>query len=184
MSTLKNAANSPSSKSGGDSKSKSSLKESSRDKEKKVSSSLNVTSTKNKSSSSNKVKSLDLSGGDATSDGLPSPSGAGDVKTNSSQLRTNRKGSLSAIVDKLKVNAQHCDIPSSGNKDRTSSSSVSKLNESSKTGTKLGDAKNSEYMVKPSSDGMKITINKTRTKDNSSSSKPSSSSSSTVTNKG
>uniref|UniRef100_A0A6P7FZW3 Mediator of RNA polymerase II transcription subunit 1 n=1 Tax=Diabrotica virgifera virgifera TaxID=50390 RepID=A0A6P7FZW3_DIAVI len=174
MSALKSAANSPSSKSS-DSKSKPSLKDSSRDKEKKSSSTFSVSNQKNKSSL-NKVKSLELNTSDVSSDGLPSPSGNSDSsKSSSNQLRTNRsKGSLSAIVDKLKVNAQHCDSStdlsskSSSNKDRTTSSSA-KSNESSKSVLKIGDAKNSEYMVKPSSDGIKITINKTRSKDNSSS---------------
>ncbi|KAG5890718.1 hypothetical protein JTB14_026024 [Gonioctena quinquepunctata] len=169
ISALKSAANSPSSKSSSDSKIKSTLKDNSRDKDKKVSNVFSVVSSKNKSSSL-KVKPLDLNSCEPISDGLPSPSGTGDLtKMNPSQVR-NRKGSLSAIVDKLKVNAQHCDTATdlsnktSSSKDRTSSSS-SKSNESSKTNTKIGEMKNSEYMVKPSSDGMKITINKTRSKD-------------------
>ncbi|XP_074040881.1 mediator complex subunit 1 [Leptinotarsa decemlineata] len=165
MSTLKNAANSPSSKASNEPRIKSSLKDS-RDKDKKASNTFGV-NTKNKSSSL-KVKSLDLNNCEVISDGLPSPSGTSDhSKTNPSQVK-NRKSSLSAIVDKLKVNAQHCDTATdlsnktSSNKERTSSS---KSNESSKANAKLGETKNSEYMVKPSSDGMKITINKTRSKD-------------------
>ncbi|CAG9858605.1 unnamed protein product [Phyllotreta striolata] len=168
MSALKSAASSPSSKTTGDVKTKSGgSKDGCRDKEKaKLSGGLGAAGAKTKSSSA-KVKLLELSG-DLTADGMPSPNGGNDVKLNSSQLRINRKGSLSAIVDKLKVNAQHCDAPSGGNKERTVGG-VGKLSESSgKIVAKLGDAKNSEYMVKPSSDGMKITINKTRTKDNSS----------------
>lgn len=80
---------------------------------------------------------------------------------------------LSAIVDKLK-SAQHCESGSdlSGKinnrleRERSSSSGqVSKSSDSKSTTTKSGDPKNSEYMVKPSSDGIKLTINKTRTKD-------------------
>lgn len=175
MSALKNAANSPSGKSSSsDSKSKC-VKDSSRDKDKKMSNSVNALNQKVKTSS-NKSKSLESNISDAATDNSSSPNSNSDPsKINSNQLRINRKGSLSAIVDKLKVNAQHCDIASdlssksSSNKDRTISSSGSKLSESSKTTVKIGDAKNSEYMVKPSSDGIKITINKTRSKDNSSS---------------
>jgi mediator of RNA polymerase II transcription subunit 1 len=78
-------------------------------------------------------------------------------------------------VDKLKSSAQHCDGVTDlsskstggsggggGNRERSGQVSA-KLNES-KSG-KMGENKNSEYMVKPSSDGMKITINKTRSKD-------------------
>lgn len=168
MSTLKSAANSPSSKSG-DSK-KSSSKDGSRDKDKKLSSVFGMANSKTKSP---KVKPLDLNMGESPQDGLPSPSGSCDPsKSNSNQAR-NRKGSLSAIVDKLKVNAQHCDTAtdlssksSSGSRDRTSISAGKSIE--SKSSAKIGETKNSEYMVKPSSDGMKITINKTRSKDSSS----------------
>ncbi|XP_057655941.1 mediator of RNA polymerase II transcription subunit 1 [Diorhabda carinulata] len=169
MSALKNAANSPSGKSGTDSKSKC-PKDSSRDKDKKTSNAINILNQKIKTSS-NKSKSLESNVSEMAIDNSSSPNSNVDPsKINSNQLRINRKGSLSAIVDKLKVNAQHCDNASditgksSGNKDRT----ISKLSESGKGIVKIGDVKNSEYMVKPSSDGMKITINKTRSKDNSS----------------
>lgn len=166
MSTLKSAANSPSSKSG-ESKTKSTSKDSSRDKDKKLSGVFNVAS-KNKSSV--KVKPLDLNAESLSGvqDGLPSPSSADLSKSANSNQARNRKGSLSAIVDKLK-SAQHCDGvtdlsskgASGGNKDRSGQVST-KLNEKS---GKIGEAKNSEYMVKPSSDGIKITINKTRSKE-------------------
>ncbi|CAH1971867.1 unnamed protein product [Acanthoscelides obtectus] len=242
MSTLKSAANSPSSGkssgSGGESKSsKSGSKEGSgggssgsssgsRDKDKKASSVFGVSNSKNKSASL-KVKPLEGgssgSGGGAeapssgTPDSLPSPSSGGnsaDAKSSANQAR-NRKGSLSAIVDKLKVNAQHCDMAtdlssksstgggSTGSGGSTSSSSNSANRTSgggtsgggattktasgggdSKSGGKTGDVKNSEYMVKPSSDGMKITINKTRTKESSSSSSGAKSSGSSGVNKG
>lgn len=187
MSTLKSAANSPSNKSSSssDSKSKSSSKDGSRDKDKKLSSNMFSVSNKNKSSSL-KVKPLDINTNEVASDGLPSPSGSNDP-SKANHVRS-RKGSLSAIVDKLKVNAQSCDTPtdlstksSSSSKDRTNTS-TNKSNELTKSSAKLsGEAKNSEYMVKPSSDGMKITINKTRSKDSSSSK---SSSNSTGTSKG
>lgn len=180
MSTLKSAANSPSSKSSDSFKSKSTSKESSsRDKEKKVSSNVFSVNNPKVKSSSVKLKQLDLSSGDIQNqiqnDSLPSPSGTVDLnKSSALNQARNRKGSLSAIVDKLK-SAQHCTEgeTSSGNgkssnRDRTSSSS-SKMTEN-KTTSKLGETKNSEYMVKPSSDGMKITINKTRTKESSKSS--------------
>ncbi|KAG6440718.1 mediator of RNA polymerase II transcription subunit 1 isoform X2 [Manduca sexta] len=96
-----------------------------------------------------------------------------EVKPNASQAR-NRKGSLSAVIDKLK-SAQHCggdgDLSS---KSSGSSSSVNKFSDQKNSlpggSTKLSESKNQEYMVKPSSDGMKITINKTRSKESSSSS--------------
>lgn len=184
MSTLKSAANSPSSKSSDSFKSKSTSKDSSsRDKEKKSSSVFSVSNPKVKSSSV-KLKQLDLSaGGDLCSgqggESLPSPSGTMDLsKSSALNLVRNRKGSLSAVIDKLK-SAQHCGGESessssggnvkSGSREGRSSSSSSKISEN-KTTSKLGEAKNSEYMVKPSSDGMKITINKTRTKESSKSS--------------
>jgi mediator of RNA polymerase II transcription subunit 1 len=174
MSTLKSAANSPSSKSG-DSKTKSTSKDSSRDKDKKLSGVFNVGASKNKSSV--KVKPLDLNSDSLSGvqDGLPSPSSTDLSKSSNSNQVRNRKGSLSAIVDKLKSSAQHCDGVTDlsskstggsggggGNRERSGQVSA-KLNES-KSG-KMGENKNSEYMVKPSSDGMKITINKTRSKD-------------------
>ncbi|KAF5290493.1 hypothetical protein FQA39_LY03597 [Lamprigera yunnana] len=173
MSTLKNAANSPSSKCTTDAIKKSS-KDSSRDKDKK---SLGVGSLNKVKSSSVKLKQLDLN---ASSDfatpnlneNIPSPTGTVDLlKSNSSQVR-NRKGSLSAVIDKLK--SAHCDnttdatLKQTSNRER-SAPSISKTIESSKNINKVGgENKNSEYMVKPSSDGMKITINKTRTKESSS----------------
>lgn len=170
MSTLKNATNSPSSKSSlPDSKSKSSSKDS-RDKDKKLPG-FNV-NNKIKSTSV-KLKPLELSTEItiSTPEGLPSPSGTIDLSKcpNPNQVR-NRKGSLSAIVDKLKSTAAHCDTPtdlsSKGtNRERVSNQSVSSKSEGMKGINKVPEMKNSEYMVKPSSDGIKITINKTRTKD-------------------
>lgn len=179
MSTLKSAANSPSSKSSDSFKSKSTSKESSsREKEKKVSSNVFSVSNPKVKTSSVKLKQLDISTSDIQNqtqcDSLPSPSGTIDLSKSSLNQVRNRKGSLSAVIDKLK-SAQHCSEgeSSSGNgkssnRDRTSSSS-SKMTEN-KTTSKLGETKNSEYMVKPSSDGMKITINKTRMKESSKSS--------------
>ncbi|ERL89217.1 mediator of RNA polymerase II transcription subunit 1 isoform X2 [Dendroctonus ponderosae] len=163
MSTLKNVANSPSSKGMGE-KSKSKERDKERNRGLFPSGAL-----KSKSSSSIKVKPLDLNissldGGSQES--LPSPSA--DSKGNPNTLR-NRKGSLSAIVDKLniKVNAQHSDVPT----DLSSKSSSKPVSKDGKGGAKMiGDTKNSEYMVKTSSDGMKLTINKPRTKENKSSS--------------
>lgn len=78
------------------------------------------------------------------------------------------------MIDKLK-SAQHCDVSSEttsksgSNRERTQISL--KISESGKSTSKTsGETKNSEYMVKPSSDGMKLTINKTRMKDSSKSS--------------
>lgn len=103
-------------------------------------------------SSSIKLKPLDISvetqpSGDEC---VISPSSSmSDSSKGQTQVQArNRKGSLSAVIDKLK-SAQ-----SSGAVDvdqRFQQSSIQ------------GTGKNTEYMVKPSSDGMKITINKTRT---------------------
>lgn len=176
MSTLKNAANSPSSKSGDSSKSKSSGKESSRDKEKRTSGVFSAGNS-NKKSTSVKVKQLDLNAGMEipVQDSLPSPSGTVDLTKNPNQAR-NRKAGLLAVIDKLK--SAQCDtatdLSSKSSKERQQISN--KTSESSKSNNKVGENKNSEYMVKPSSDGIKITINKTRTKDSKSSSTKSSTS--------
>lgn len=152
MSALKNAANSPSSsKSGGESsKNKSSGKES---KEKKLSIFGNCGKVK---TGSVKVKQLEFETGEIVPESL---------QTDGSKvaLARNRKGNLLAVIDKLK-SAQHCDLPA----DLSSKSNRSLMKtEGGKNSVKTGETKNSEYMVKPSSDGMKITINKTRTKDTS-----------------
>lgn len=197
MSTLKSAANSPSSKSGDSVKVKLSSKDSStRDKEKKLSSNVFSVNNPKVKTSSIKLKQVDLSANVdlqstfQSSEGLPSPSGTMDLSKSAAlnQVR-NRKGSLSAVIDKLK-SAQHCgaegEVPppssggnssggggtsssgngKSGNRDGRNSSSSGKVTDQ-KTTSKVGETKNSEYMVKPSSDGMKITINKTRTKESS-----------------
>ncbi|XP_073956691.1 mediator of RNA polymerase II transcription subunit 1-like [Choristoneura fumiferana] len=105
-------------------------------------------------------------------------------KSNAPSQARNRKGSLSAVIDKLK-SAQHCGTESElGGSKSSSSSSSSKFSESkssSSSSSKTSENKNQEYMVKPSLDGMKITINKTRTKDSSSSSSKLSYSSSSST---
>ncbi|XP_045477281.1 mediator of RNA polymerase II transcription subunit 1 isoform X2 [Harmonia axyridis] len=172
MSTLKSATNSPNSKS--ESKTKSGPKESSRDKDKKQSSTFQSTSSSSKNKSSSKIKPTDSNFNSdmiTSAENQISPGAVSDSSSNLNQAR--RKGTLSAIVDKLK-SAQHCetgtDLSGKMNnrieRDRsTSSSQVSKSGDSKSTTTKSGDPKNSEYMVKPSSDGIKLTINKTRTKD-------------------
>ncbi|XP_054285871.1 mediator of RNA polymerase II transcription subunit 1 [Macrosteles quadrilineatus] len=177
MSALKSAVSSPKSDSG---KKSSGSKDSSRDKERK-SGSAGHQSPKLKSSSV-KLKQLDLSSGEITvtahSGGSTPPSGE-----KAQPMMRNRKGSLSAIVDKLK-SAQHCGDPfvegngkPSSNKDRSSTTISKTGDKSNASGAKPGESKNpGEYMVKPSSDGMKITINKTRTKDPNKSGKQSSSS--------
>lgn len=106
----------------------------------------------------------------------------------------NRKGSLSAVIDKLKSAASTVSPPSTPTlinplisdliitpctsttilgKEKPSLSISSTLSSGSATSAMLTTAmKNSnEYILKHSSDGMKITINKTRTKDTSPSSK-------------
>lgn len=173
MSALKNAANSPSSKSGGESsKSKSLNKDSSRDKEKKFSSVFTSSNCAKVKLSTVKVKQLDSGGGGELNDSMQEgfQNSAGDVnKTGLGQVK-NRKGNLLAVIDKLK-SAQHCDSPADLSSKSSSSRERSQISgknlESGKANVKAGETKNSEYMVKPSSDGMKITINKTRTKDSS-----------------
>lgn len=206
MSALKSAANSPSSKNDKIQSSSSSSKSSSKDKERSGDREKKLSSPKLKQSSV-KLKPLEIpitSPNDLMSACGDSPnSGIFDLTKSSSnnQQARNRKSSLSAVIDKLK-SAQHTvvdDIPqspgSSGSssqqqpiksnssssqpiKERPISSSSSKMNSTS-------SSKNSEYMVKPSLDGMKITINKTRTKDSSvsSSSNKSNSSSSGLSTK-
>jgi len=85
----------------------------------------------------------------------------------------NRKGSLSAVIDKLKSAQTSPDLPERKDSDKPKSSSSQKSSDS-KNGVK-----NSEYMVKSSSDGIKITINKTK-KDSSSKSSSSYKSSSSL----
>lgn len=162
MSTLKNAANSPSSKSG---ESKNKSKDSSREKDKKTSGSNFSVNSTTKNKSSFKVKPLDLNAvvEIPTPDGLSSPGGM-DLSKSAvpNQMRNRNKACLSAIVDKLK-SAQHCDIPSSDNnkcKERTGQISKTDMSKNTKT----GEPKNPEYMVKHSSD-LKVTINKTRMKE-------------------
>lgn len=125
------------------------------------------------------------------------------TKSSSSSSAANkaRKGSLSAVIDKLKTRCVSDDSPPNTPtqptpphvqsfdmnvvpvsvpqtvskvdverpKEKSSSSSSggsgSSGSSSSKTGSSSSSSNNSEYMVKHSSDGMKITINKTRTKD-------------------
>ncbi|PSN37768.1 hypothetical protein C0J52_13188 [Blattella germanica] len=190
MSALKSAASSPSStgKSGSDvPKAKSS---SNKDKDRKVSSSFSGSSSSSSSgpgsspklkSSSVKLKQIDLSsvsGEGSQSGGGTPPSGStdsGKSSTTTPQGR-NRKGSLSAVIDKLKSAQHQGPETSEGAKERSGSSNPTSKTQGDVSGSNV--SKNpGEYMVKPSSDGMKITINKTRTKDPKQSSAKSSSSS-------
>ncbi|XP_066601821.1 mediator of RNA polymerase II transcription subunit 1 [Prorops nasuta] len=228
MSALKSAANSPSGKNSDSVQSKvkssssSSSKESARDKERKTSSSLNFggssghQSPKTKASSSKSSKQLEgslvpvteiQSNLPSSGDNTPPPSGSDIGKSAVAQQQArNRKGSLSAVIDKLK-NAQHCtdDSSNGGTKPNSSNPNNSNISSSSGSNSTSGSSNNSsssinqkdrnlsgssnkvmeskclgknssidtknpaEYMVKHSSDGMKITINKTRTKDSKSS---------------
>ncbi|XP_049873543.1 mediator of RNA polymerase II transcription subunit 1 [Pectinophora gossypiella] len=187
MSALKSAASgSPSGKSGTtgydlskkiskDSYSSSST--SSRDKEKKHSSLSFSSSDRSSPKLKNPMKLKQLEITPVTCDSpvtepLISPPNVEVNKSAPSQAR-NRKGSLSAVIDKLK-SAQHCGTDSELGV-KSSSSSTNKFSDSKNStpsSTKISESsKNQEYMVKPSSDGMKITINKTgRSKESSSSS--------------
>ncbi|XP_026327665.1 mediator of RNA polymerase II transcription subunit 1 [Hyposmocoma kahamanoa] len=185
MSALKSATSgSPSGKSGTtgydlskkiskDSYSSSSM--SSRDKEKKHSSLSFSTSGRSSPKLKNpvKLKQLEItpvSCDSPVTEPLISPPNVEVNKSAPSQAR-NRKGSLSAVIDKLK-SAQHCSTDTELGA-KSSSSSTNKFSDpknSAPNNAKLSESKNQEYMVKPSLDGMKITINKTRTKESSSSS--------------
>ncbi|CAB0015736.1 unnamed protein product [Nesidiocoris tenuis] len=121
--------------------------------------------------------------------GAPAPSGGSDsgkassLNSSSSSSR-NRKGSLSDIVDKLKSAQTPGELSVSPQKDlkkdrdkkavsgtiatsdiKTSSSTPPSTPGSATPAVPKIDGKSGEYMVKPSSDGMKITINKTKTRD-------------------
>nr|CAD7569236.1 unnamed protein product [Timema californicum] len=188
MSALKSAANSPSTagKGSGDGQKLKSSSSSNKDKDRKISSSFGGSSSSGSGSSpklkssSVKLKQLDLSSssvdgnGGSQSGGATPPSGNADGGKSSTPQARNRKGSLSAVIDKLK-SAQHCG-PESGDvvkEGRGSGGGVSSKGPAGDTSKIPG-----EYMVKPSLDGMKITINKTRTKDSKSGTTKSSSSSS------
>ncbi|KPJ15224.1 Mediator of RNA polymerase II transcription subunit 1 [Papilio machaon] len=186
MSTLKSATTgSPSGKSGttGYDLSKKISKDSygsssmtSRDKEKKHSSLSFSTSDRSspKLKNQTKLKQLEItpvSCDSPVAEPLISPPNIEVNKSNtpSSQAR-NRKGSLSAVIDKLK-SAHHSADTDIGSGKSGSSSSTNKFsdpkNSAAGSGMKVSESKNQEYMVKPSSDGMKITINKTRSKESS-----------------
>ncbi|XP_050351124.1 mediator of RNA polymerase II transcription subunit 1 [Nymphalis io] len=190
MSALKSAASgSPSGKSGttGYDLSKKLSKESyssssvtSRDKEKKHSSLSFSSSDRSSPKLKNplKLKQLEItpvSCDSPVTEPLISPPNIEVNKSNAPSQARNRKGSLSAVIDKLK-SAQHCGTDSEITvKSSSSSSSSSKFsdpkNNASNSNLKVNESKNPEYMVKPSLDGMKITINKTRSKESSGSSK-------------
>lgn len=152
---------------------------SSRDKEKKHSG-LNFSSSGRSSPKlKNPVKLKQLEITPVTCDSpltepLISPPNVEMNKTNAPSAARNRKGSLSAVIDKLK-SAQHCGTEIDMTSKSSSSSSSSKnYSDQKNASSKTSESKNQEYMVKPSSDGMKITINKTRSKESSSSSSSSS----------
>ncbi|XP_034832111.1 mediator of RNA polymerase II transcription subunit 1 [Maniola hyperantus] len=188
MSTLKSATSgSPSGKSGTtgydltkkiskDSYSSSSM--TSREKEKKPSSLSFSSSDRSSPKLKNPMKLKQLEITPVTCDSpmtepLISPPNVEVNKSNAPSQARNRKGSLSAVIDKLK-SAQHCGTDSEITVKSSSSSSTSKFsdpkNSAANSSVKLSESKNQEYMVKPSLDGMKITINKTRSKESSSSS--------------
>lgn len=89
-----------------------------------------------------------------------SPSGGQTSAAGGGNQSKVRKGSLSAVIDKLKSAQNSGDEISGGGGNGGVDDSVS--NNFKLSGTSAGS---SEYMIKPSLDGMKITINKTRTKD-------------------
>ncbi|XP_055703835.1 mediator of RNA polymerase II transcription subunit 1 [Phlebotomus papatasi] len=160
MSALKSATNSPSGKSSEKKSSSSSSgggSSGSREKEKseKKSSSSRSDSPKMKASSV-KLKQIDLSsafqltGVDVDLQDLNKSSPPSQSK--------NRKGSLSAVIDKLKLAQNQTDEPKAGSGNGK---------EKSPPKSDGIPPTSSSYMVKPSLDGMKITINKTRNKESS-----------------
>ncbi|XP_059049979.1 mediator of RNA polymerase II transcription subunit 1-like [Achroia grisella] len=187
MSTLKSATSgSPSSKSGTtgydltkkiskDSYGSSSI--TSRDKEKKHSSLSFSSSGRSSPKLKNpiKLKQLEItpiSCDSPVTEPLISPPNVEINKSNAPSQARNRKGSLSAVIDKLK-SAQHCgtdtaELAAAKSSSTNNANKFSDPKNSSPGSTKVSESKNQEYMVKPSLDGMKITINKTRTKESSS----------------
>lgn len=162
------------------SSSSSSMGKESRDKERKPSSMLFSSSSSGTSghqspkskSSVSKIKSVEsdsqVSVSGSTGTGSTTPPADSNKSMAGQQQARNRKGSLSAVIDKLSKNAQHCTDDGTTLGANLSSSSVSpQTNTSSKSLT--GEVKNPlEYKVKPSADGMKLTINtvnKSRAKD-------------------
>ncbi|XP_063233144.1 mediator of RNA polymerase II transcription subunit 1 [Bacillus rossius redtenbacheri] len=160
MSALKSAANSPStigkSSSGDIQKSKSS---SNKDKDRKLTSLGSGVSSSGSSpklkSSSVKLKQLDLTDGNGGGLGggntSPSDVGGDGRKSSTPQARNRKHTSISDVIDKL--NSMHNVSESGDVRGGTGKGSMTDSN------------KNSEYMVKPSGDGMRITINKTKSKD-------------------
>ncbi|KAF6213795.1 hypothetical protein GE061_011517 [Apolygus lucorum] len=196
LSTMKSAVSSPSKEKSKSSSSSSSKSSSGSDKSDRKSPKMKTSSVKSSSRSSTSSPGGGPPSGSGGGDGggadsaqsggtgTPAPSGGSDLGKASSSNSTssssrNRKGSLSAIVDKLK-SAQAGDELSvsphrekdSSKKDRdkkvpvsTAASVELKASSSPAPGTPKVDGKSGEYMVKHSSDGMKITINKTKTRD-------------------
>lgn len=160
MSAIKSASGSPTPKSG-DVKKSSSGKEQ-RDRDRKSASSPKI------KTSSVKLKQLEIGSAEISVTNISPP--PLDPKCPISSLQRNRKGSLSAVIDKLK-SAQEVVDPKMA--PPSPSTTITKIEPKLVTAPKTPDGiKNpAEYMVKPSLDGMKITINKTRTKDGTKSSK-------------
>lgn len=190
MSALKSAVTSPSpgTKTNSEVKSSKSHKDSStRDhKDKKSSSNGSGSGSGHQSpkpkSSSGKFKQVDMQAANFTM----SPQHEGNFGTSldpklafSLAQGKNKKGSLSAVIDKLKLQ-KHCGDgvvdDSCGNNGNGKSGAVGvKDAKNTPQIIRAEDAKNlavakvpGEYMVKQASEGIKITINKTRTKDSSS----------------
>ncbi|CAH2048555.1 unnamed protein product, partial [Iphiclides podalirius] len=152
----------------------------SRDKEKKHSSLSFSSSDRSSPKLKNpmKLKQLEItpvSCDSPVTEPLISPPNIEVNKSNAPSQARNRKGSLSAVIDKLKSAHHSADPDLISGKSGGSSSSASKFSDPKNSATssslKMSESKNQEYMVKPSSDGMKITINKTRSKESSSGSK-------------
>ncbi|XP_055692700.1 mediator of RNA polymerase II transcription subunit 1 [Lutzomyia longipalpis] len=148
MSALKSATNSPKSSEKKSSSGSSSSSSGSREKGEKKSSRSDSPKMK---ASSVKLKQIDLSSAFQLSD-----AGLQDLNKSSPPSQSkNRKGCLSAVIDKLKSAQNQVDEPAKGGGNGGKEKSPPK-------GDGVSPPTSSSYMVKPSLDGMKITINKTR----------------------
>jgi len=161
LSSMKTSG-SPNSKSSDSKKSSSSSKD--RDSSRKSASSPKI------KSASVKLKPLDIPPADISLTNISPP--PVDPKFPGNPLQRNRKGSLSAVIDKLK-SAQEVVEPIPLPKDKSTTltpiTTITKIEAKGPGTPKPPDGiKNpSEYMVKHSLDGIKITINKTKSKDGS-----------------
>lgn len=165
LSAIKSAS-SPNPKNSETKKSSSTKEQRDRDSSRKSASSPKI------KSSTVKLKQLDICSAEISLTNISPP--PTDPKCPGNPLQRNRKGSLSAVIDKLKSAQEVVDpVPKDKLAGAPVAATITKIEPKVVAGAKVPDGvKNpTEYMVKPSLDGMKITINKTRSKDGSKGSK-------------